>query len=258
MRNFSRRRNSPGSRSSRSPVGGSPTSDRRAAAAGEAQCRRARLREPDGVEGVVGSLRRDRAERLLEVVGMDGVGGAEPERLLATRLDGIDDDDRLGARDPCALDDELADAAGADHEHDAARLGASREQHGADAGQRCAAEQRRIPQRHRAARRQCDLRRDDDSLGPGARRRAAIDGLAAERHPGRAVDERPVPDRAVERHAGGGAAAGAVRAMAAGRRPREHDLVADTHRRRPRRPRARRRRPPRGRAPSASAAATRP
>ena len=76
---------------------------------------------------------------------MDAVRRAEPQRLLAPRLDRVDDDDRLGSRDACALDDELPDAAGADHEHDAARLGAGREQHGADAGQRRAAEQRRIP-----------------------------------------------------------------------------------------------------------------
>ena len=82
---------------------------------------------------------------------MDAVRRAEPERLLAPRLDRVDDDDRLGACDACALDDELADAAGADHERDAARLGAGREQHGADAGQRRAAEQRRIAQRHGAA-----------------------------------------------------------------------------------------------------------
>ena len=42
----------------------------RAAAAGEAQRRRARLREADGVEAVVGALGRDRRHRLLEVVGM--------------------------------------------------------------------------------------------------------------------------------------------------------------------------------------------
>ena len=58
---------------------------------------------------------------------------AEPERLLAPRLDRVGDDDRLGARDACALDDELADAAGADDERDAARLRARREQDRADA-----------------------------------------------------------------------------------------------------------------------------
>ena len=161
---------------------------------------------------------------------MHGVRGAEPQRLLAARLDRVDDDDRLGAGDPRALHDELAHAARADHERDAARLRARREQHGTDARQRRAAEQRRVAQRHGAAGRQGDLRGDDDPLGPGAGRRAAVHRLAVERHPRRAVDERPVADRAVERHAGGGPAARAVGAVAARRRPREHDLVPDPHR----------------------------
>ena len=75
---------------------------------------------------------------------MHGVRGAEPQRLLATLLHRVDDDDRLGAGDPRTLDDELAHAARADHERDAARLRTRREQHRADPRQRSAPEQRRV------------------------------------------------------------------------------------------------------------------
>ena len=53
---------------------------------------------------------------------------AEPERLLAPRLDRIGDDDRLGPGDASALDDELPDTAGADDEGDASGLCARREE----------------------------------------------------------------------------------------------------------------------------------
>ena len=85
VRNFSRRRNSPGSRSSRTPVRREADHHRRSAAAREAERRRARLGEADGVEAVVGAVGSDCRHRLLEVVRMDGVCRAEPKHLRVGR-----------------------------------------------------------------------------------------------------------------------------------------------------------------------------
>ena len=81
-------------------------------------------------------------------------------------------------------------------------------------------------ERDGAPERERDLLGDDDPLGEAAGRGAAIDGLPAERHPRRPVRQRPVRDRGVERLAGRGTTAAASRALAARRRPREHDVVA--------------------------------
>jgi hypothetical protein len=105
-------------------------------------------------------------------------------------------------------------------------LHARGEQDGADPRQRRTAEQRGLIQRHAAAQRQRHLLGDDEALRQGARRRPAIERLAVEPHAGLAVQQRPTGDRVLQRHARRRPAAPAVRALATGRSPREHDLVA--------------------------------
>ena len=148
------------------------------------------------------------------------------ERLLAARLDRVDDEDLGGAGDPRPLDDELADAAGSDHERGEAGLGPRRVQHRADAGERGAAEQRGVLERHVVGERHRGSCGDDDVLGERTRRRAAIDRLAAEREPRPATEQRALADRRGERAARRGPAAAAGAALAAGRRPGEDDAVS--------------------------------
>ena len=232
---------------------------RRAAAAREAERRRARLGIAHRIEAVVGALRGDRrrsppsgrrdARRAWRRAEAPAHGA--PSTGSTTTIASAP-----AIRAPWTTN--WPTPPRADHERDPAGLGTRREQHRADPGQRGAAEERRLAERHGAARRQRDLRRDHDPLGPGAGGRAAVDGLAVERH------ARSFRRRASRCRSRGGAArrrrAGRVRSRRNGRttaptraRPR--------HRRgpsRPRRRRTRRCRLPRARAPSASAAATRP
>ena len=86
--------------------------------------------------------RRGRADRIEGIVDSFGVetsstasrrsSGAqarvapESERLLAPRLDRVDDEDLLRTGDPRTLNDELAHPAGADHERREARAPAAR------------------------------------------------------------------------------------------------------------------------------------
>ena len=119
---------------------------------------------------------------------------------------------------------------------DDARRHARGEQHGPDAGQRGAPEQRRLPQRHAAARRQRDTLGRRRRARPGARRRAAVDGLAVERH------ARSCRRRASRCRSRGGAARRPPAVRARSRRSRR--TTAPTRARprpRPRRARPRRR-----------------
>ena len=160
-------------------------------------------------------------------------------------------------RAPCTTN--WPDTAGAHDEHGRARLDARREQHRADTGQRRAAEQRRLLSGTPSPVGSATRSRDDDPLRE--RSRSPFPG-----RPSRRRATSPSCRRRASRRRSRGAAARTPRAVprrqsahdAARRRPREHDLVArrETARRRRRPPRRPRR--PRGRAPSASAAATRP
>ena len=112
------------------------------------------------------------------------MGGAESQRLLAPALDRVDGDDQLRSGDPRALHDELPDPARADHERARAGRHPRREQGRADAGERRAAEERRLlaaDTRLRSG--SADPRVDDDALGQAAGRGAPVDRLAVERQP---------------------------------------------------------------------------
>ena len=150
----------------------------------------------------------------------------ERECAVAPALERVDGDDRLRAGDPRSLDDELADAAGADDERRAPRLHPSREKRRAHAGQGGTAEQRGLVEGNAAAGRERHPLRDHDPVGHRSGRRAAVDRLPVHRQPRGPIDERAGADGAVERHTGGRPAATALRALAAGRRPGQDDLVA--------------------------------
>ena len=90
------------------------------------------------------------------------MGRAELPHELEARLERVDADDRLRARDPRPLDAELADAAGADDEHGLSGLHVPGEEHRAHAGEGRAAEQRRLLERDAAADGQRDPLGDDE------------------------------------------------------------------------------------------------
>ena len=203
----------------------------RAAVAGRAERRLDRLGVSDGVEGEVRPVGQLRPEQLAQVVGHRDVRRARDARRVEPCGNGVAGDDRPRARDPCALHHELADAARPDHEHRRAGRHVRRVEDGADPRQDGAAEQGGLVERHGGPERKCDLLRDDDPLGEAAGGRAAVHGRAAVRHPRRAVGQRAVGDRRVERLARRRPPAAAAGAHAARRRPREHDLVAHPERR---------------------------
>ena len=150
---------------------------------------------------------------------------------LEAGLDRIGDEDRRGAGDPSALHHELADTAGADHEHGRAGGDLRRVEGGADAGEGGAAQQRSLVERDGAPKRQRDLLGDDDPVGEAAGSGAAVDGLSSVRHPCCLIRQRTVDDRCVERPAGRGTTATASGARAARRCPGQHDVVARLHER---------------------------
>ena len=185
----------------------------------------------DGVEGVVDALRIELGDRLAHVVRRAGAGRAERERLPATRLDRIDDEDLGRAGDPRALDDELADAARADHERREAGLGTRRVQHRADA---------RSARRSRAAPPPPAARRRRAASPPPASTttRSASAPVAVPRKTVSPSSESPVrPSRSVPRpiaEDNGPHAAGRPRRQARTRRtrsPGEDDAVALPQRR---------------------------
>ena len=183
---------------------------------------------------------------------------AEPQGLLAAPVDRVDGDDRLGAGDPRALDDELADAARADDEHRRAGLHAGGEDDRADTGERRTAEERGLAQRNPSCDRQGHSLGHDDALGEAAGRRAAVDGLAAAgRGPSsrRRACRRRSPGAAGRRRRAARDGSRRTRRRTAPRRARPR-LPARARERGPRPPRRRPR--PRARGPSASAARTRP
>src|SRR5262249_47679238 len=118
-----------------------------------AQGERRRVRGADRVEGDVGAVGGGLAPRRLQRLRYRGMGGAERRGLLEAALERIDADDPRGAGDPRALHTELADASRADDEHRRAGLRAPLEEDGADAGERRAAEQRGLLERHAVAER---------------------------------------------------------------------------------------------------------
>ena len=71
-----------------------------------------RLRVADRIEGVIDAVRKVVLHERAEAVGLRDVRRAETAHELQPLLVGIHADDVTGARDACALDDELADAAG--------------------------------------------------------------------------------------------------------------------------------------------------
>ena len=202
--------------------------DGRAAAARPAERELGRRGRADRVEGVVDALGIELLDRFTQIVGRARAGRAEPERLLAARLDRVDDEDLRCAGDPRALDDELPDAAGADHERGEARLRPRRVQHRADSGQGGAAEQGGVLQRHVVGEWHRGFRGDDHAICERTGRRPAIHGLTAEREPGPAAEQGALPDRRGKRPARGRPAAAARAALAAGRRPGEDDAVSLT------------------------------
>ena len=74
-------------------AGGQADDDRRAAAARPAERELRRRGRADRVEGVVDALGIELLHRLTQVVGRARARRAEPERLLAARLDRVDDED---------------------------------------------------------------------------------------------------------------------------------------------------------------------
>ena len=227
---FSRLENSNGSSFELLASGRQADNDCGAAAARPAQRKLRGRRRADCVEGEVDALRVKLFHCLAQVVGRAGARRAEGECLLAPRFDRIDDEDFGRVGDPRSLDDELADAAGADHERREAGLRTRRVHYRADAGQGGAAEQGRVLERHVVRKRHRGSRGDDDTLGERTGRRPAIDGLAAERQPRPAAEQRAFPDRGGERPARRRPAAAAGAALAAGRRPGEDDAVSLTER----------------------------
>ena len=151
---------------------------------------------------------------------------AEVARPLEPAGVRVDADDLRRAGDSRALDNELADAARADDERGLAGLEPRRVTHGADAGERGAAQQGGFLERHVLIERQRRLRREDDVLGKAAGRGHPVDGLAVERHARGSVEEGAGGDRGAKRLARGGAAAAAGPALAAAGRPRDDDAVA--------------------------------
>jgi hypothetical protein len=122
----------------------------------------------------------------------------------------------------------LPDPARADHQGGEAALRLRGVEDGADAGERGAAEQRRLLDRNGVAERHRGGGVDDDPLGERAGRGAPVDRLAAEREAGTAAEERAAPDRRRERPARRRPAAPARAAVAARGRPGEDDAVALT------------------------------
>ena len=156
-----------------------------------------------------------------------------------------------------AQDHREADAAAADHQHRRARLDRRGVEHRADAGRDGAADQRRDVERHAPVDRTAPGLGHDGLLGERAepghgvrppRRRATAAGAPS---PSRLF----VRPRQLAQHV---AAAQALRAGAAVRRPGQHHVVADLERRDARARPPRRRPRPRGRARSGTAAPTRP
>ena len=156
--------------------------------------------------------------------GAQAARRAEPQRLLAPAFDRIDDEDRARSGDARALDDELADAAGADHERREAGLGPGRVEHCADAGERGAAEQSRLLERNRVPERQRGSCGDDQPL--------------LQARPSRSRD-RPSPLRTRSRSGRRAASRGRTRSRAA-RTPRVDAADRPSTRRTPAPTRARR------------------
>ena len=230
-----------------------PDEDASSAGTGGCEGECARLGEAHRVEGDVDAVAEPRSELL---GSGHGVGGAERARTLESSVVRVDADDRRRAGEPRALDDELADAAGADHERRLARFERRGVADRAHAGERGAAEQGGLVERHVVAEGQRGVRLHDDVLGQAAGGRHPVHGLAVR---ATAASCRRAACRT--RSPPGGAHTPC--AARCGRRctPRR---TAPTRSRRGRRPRGRRRprrpprrcRRPRDRAPSAAAAPT--
>ena len=146
--------------------------------------------------------------------------------VLAPCLHRIADDDRLRARDACALHDELAHAARTDHEHGGAGGHFGCVEHGADAREDRAAEERGLLERDSAPERVVVSEDVALPLGEAPGRRPAIDRLPAKGHSGRPVGQRSVGNCRVEGLARRRPPATTPRALATRRRPGEHDVVS--------------------------------
>jgi hypothetical protein len=140
---------------------------------------------------------------------------AELECLFSPGLDRVDGHNGFRTGDSRTLEHELADAPRADHDDRSVWLHARRGQHRADAGERGAAEQRRLLEWHVLAERQGVPLGNDHTLGQRTGGRAAVHGLAVERHPCSSVHQSPGADRSVQRDARGGPATRTVCALAA-------------------------------------------
>ena len=84
---------------------------------------------PHRVEAVVGAVGELGPHHVAKRVRDSDVRGSRTRAASSLASTGSHDDDRLGARDPRALDDELPDTARPDHEHGGARLDPRRVEH---------------------------------------------------------------------------------------------------------------------------------
>ena len=166
----------------------------------------------------------ERGQQLAQVARIAIVRGSHRSCEGTARGQRVDGHDRARTPQAGALHAELADAAGADHDHDVSGGDLARR---ADPGQRRAAEQRGLGRGHLVGQLEHAARGHHDALGERAHGGHAVDRLAVCRQAGRAVGERPRADARAQRQAGRRAPGQTRAALAAGGRPGEDHAIAD-------------------------------
>src|SRR5699024_5990451 len=98
--------------------------------------------DTDRLEGVIETVAGQLGLEIGQLIGLDGVGGAEAFGHLELVVSQIDRDDRRCTGDPGALDDRYADAAAAEHDDGGALLDLRTVENGTDTGADTAADER--------------------------------------------------------------------------------------------------------------------